>query len=122
MDNVLPEGTEDQSGTSPRGEPLGRSVHVRRYECIRKSPQHYDPGFGSARERKKDSFASIVYMIQDEDLNKIVDTYDILLLLAEWDAEYCMDAPSKFHMREYYVLKSQLYDTDTPTYTEALSG
>ena len=78
MDNVRPEGTEDQSDTSPSREALGRSVHVRRYECIRKSPQQYDPGFGSAREWKKDSVASIVYIIQDEDFNTIVDTYDIL--------------------------------------------
>ena len=27
-----------------------------------------------------------------------------------------------FHMIEYYVLKSQSHDTDTLTYTEALSG
>ena len=28
MDNVCPEGTEDQYVTSPRGEDLGRNVHV----------------------------------------------------------------------------------------------
>ena len=32
-----------------------------------------------------------------------------------------MDAPSAFHMREYYVLKSRRHDTDTPTYMKALS-
>ena len=47
---------------------------------------------------------------------------DILLLLAEWDLEYCMDTPSMFHMRESYVLKTQRHDPDTPTYMEALSG
>ena len=33
-----------------------------------------------------------------------------------------MDAPSTFNTREYDVIKSQSYDTDTPTYMEALSG
>ena len=61
-------------------------------------------------------------MIQDRDINSNVDTDDILSLLAEWDAEDCMDTPSTFHMREYYTLKSQSHDTDTPTYMEALSG
>ena len=42
--------------------------------------------------------------------------------MAEWDAEYCMDKPSTFHTRESYALKTQRYDSDTPTYMEALSG
>ena len=33
-----------------------------------------------------------------------------------------MYTPSTFHMREYYFLKSQSQDPDTPTYIEALSG
>ena len=33
-----------------------------------------------------------------------------------------MYTPSMFHMIEYYVLKSQSHDPDTPTYTEASSG
>ena len=33
-----------------------------------------------------------------------------------------MDTPSKFHKREYYVLKTQSHDPDTQTYMEALSG
>ena len=33
-----------------------------------------------------------------------------------------MFAPSKFHMREYYVLKSQIHFPVTPTYMESLSG
>ena len=45
---------------------------------------------------------------------------DILSLLAEWDEEDCMDTPKIFHMREYYVIKYQNHDTDTPTYMEAL--
>ena len=61
-------------------------------------------------------------MIQDKDLNINVDTDDILLLLAEWDAEDCMDTTSTFHMRESYVLKSQSHDPDTPMYMEVLSG
>ena len=32
-----------------------------------------------------------------------------------------MDTPSKFHIRKYYVLKTQSHDPDTPTYMEALS-
>ena len=51
-----------------------------------------------------------------------VDTDGILYLLAEWDAEDCMDTPSTFHMREYYALKTQGHDPGTPTYMQALSG
>ena len=122
MDNLRPGGTEDQSITYPSGEALGRNVHVRRSEHIRKSPQQYKPGFGAAREWNDEAVASIAYMIQDGYLNSNVDTDFILSLLAEWDAEDCMDTPSMFHMRESYVLKSQSHDPDTPTYTKALSG
>ena len=121
MDNLRPEGTEDQSVTSPNGEALGRNVHVRCSERIRNSPQRYNPVFGAAIEWNNDAVASIVYMIQDRDLNRNVDTDDILSLLAEWDAEDCMDSPSTFNMRESYVLKIQSHDPDTPTYMEALS-
>ena len=99
MDNVCPEGTEDQYVTSPSGEALVRNVDVRRSEFIRNSPQRYNPGFGASREWKNDSVGSIVYMIQDKDLNSNVDTYDILSLLAEWDAEDCMYTPSTIHTR-----------------------
>ena len=61
-------------------------------------------------------------MIHNGDYDRNVDPDEILLLLADWDAEDCMDTPSTFHMGEYYVLKSQSHDTDTPTYMEALSG
>ena len=93
MDNVCPEGTEDQYVTSPSGEALVRNVHVRRYECIRNSPHQYNPGFGAAREWKNNAVASIVYMIRYRDLNRNIDTDAILSLLAEWYAEYCMDTP-----------------------------
>ena len=53
----------------------------------------------AAREWKNDNVASIVYMIQDRDLNNNVDTDDILSLLAERDTEYCMDTLSTFHMK-----------------------
>ena len=82
MDNVCPEGTEDQYVTSPSGEALGKNFHVRRSERIRNSPQRYNPGLGSAREWKNDAVASIVYMIQDRVINSNVDTDDILSLLA----------------------------------------
>ena len=61
-------------------------------------------------------------MIQDRDINSNVDTDDIISLLAEWDVEYCMYTPSTFHMRESYVIKSQIHYLDTPMYMEALSG
>ena len=61
-------------------------------------------------------------MIQDRHINRNVDTNDILSLLAEWDAEDCMDRPSTFHMIESYAIKTQSHDPDTPTYMEALSG
>ena len=65
MDNVCPEGNENQYVTSPSGEALGRNVNVRSSECIRNSPKRYNPGFGDAKEWKNDAVASIVYMIQD---------------------------------------------------------
>ena len=68
MENVRPEGTEEQSVTSPSGEALGRNANLRRSERIRKSPHRYNPGFGAAREWKNDDVSSIVYMIQDKDL------------------------------------------------------
>ena len=46
MDNVRPEGTEDQYVTSPSGEALGRNVHVRRSELIINSPQRYTQDLG----------------------------------------------------------------------------
>ena len=52
MESVRPEDTEHQSVTYPSGEALGRNVHVRRSERIRKSPQQYDPGFGDNKEWK----------------------------------------------------------------------
>ena len=122
MDNVCPDGNENQYVTSPSGEDLGRNVNVRRSECIRNVPQRFNPGFGAAREWKNDSVASIVYMIQDRDFDSSVDTDDILSLLAEWDAKDCMDTPSMFHMRESYALKTQSHDPDTPTYMEAFSA
>ena len=60
-------------------------------------------------------------MIQDRDLDSNIDTDDILFLMAEWDAEDCMDTPSTFRMKESYALKTQIHDPDTPTYMEALS-
>ena len=78
MENVRPEGTEDQYVTSPNGESLGSNVHVGSSERIRNSPQRYKSGFGAAREWKNDAVASIVYMIQDRDLNRNVDTDDII--------------------------------------------
>ena len=95
---------------------------MRRSERIRKSPERYNPDFGAARECKNDAVASIVYMIQDRDFDSNVDTDDIISLLAEWDAEDCMNTPSTFRMRESYALKTQSHGPDTPTYTEALSG
>ena len=61
-------------------------------------------------------------MIQFGYLNINEDKYEIILVLADWDAKVCMDAPSTFHMRESYALKSQIHDPDTPTFMEALSG
>ena len=99
MDNMCPDGNENQYFTSPSGEAFGRNVNVRRSELIRNSPQRYKPVFGAAREWKNNAVASIVYMIQDMYFDSNVDTDDILLLLAEWDAEDFMDTPSTFHMR-----------------------
>ena len=121
MDNVRPEDTEDQYVTSPKGENLGRNIHVRRSEPIRNSPQRYNPGSGASIECNNDNVSSIVCMIQDRDLNSNVDMNDIILLLDEWYAENCMDTPSTFRLRDSYVLNYQSHDPDTPTYMEALS-
>ena len=69
---------------------------------------------------KVDDVASKSYIIQYGYHNRNVDTDDTLFLLSEWDEKYCMDVLPMFHMRKYYVLKSQSHDTDTPTYMEAL--
>ena len=53
---------------------MGRNFNVKRSERIINSPQRYNPGFGAAREWKNDAVASIVYMIQDTNLNINVDT------------------------------------------------
>ena len=87
MDNVRPEGTEDQCVTCPSGEALGRNAHARHSKCIRNSPRRYNPGFGAAREWKNDAVASIFYMIQDGDFNNNIDTDDILSLLAHFNTE-----------------------------------
>ena len=50
MDNVCPDGNENQYGTSPNGEALVSNVNVRRSKHIRNSPQRYKPVFGAARE------------------------------------------------------------------------
>ena len=120
MDNIRPEGTEDQSVTSTSREALGRNIHARRSKRIKKYPQRYETGFGDFRVRKSEDVTSIVYIVQYGYLNRNVNMDDILLLMAEWYAKECMDAPSTFHMREYYVIKPQIYDPDTPTYMEAL--
>ena len=63
MDNVHPEGSEDQSATSPSVASLGSNIHVRHSENIRNVPQRYYPGFGAARECNNDNVSSIVYKI-----------------------------------------------------------
>ena len=56
---------------------------MRRSKRIRNSPQQYNPGFGTAREWNNDAITSIVYMIQDRDLDRNVDKDNILSLLGE---------------------------------------
>ena len=96
---MCPDGNENQYVTSPSGEALGNNVYVSCSERIGISLQRYNPGFGAAREWKNDDVASIVYMTPDRDHNSNVDTDDILSILAEWDAEYCMYTQSTFHIR-----------------------
>ena len=55
MDNVCPDGNENQYVKSPSGEALVRNVNVRRSERIRNFPQRFNPGFGAAREWKNDA-------------------------------------------------------------------
>ena len=101
---------------------MGSNVHVRCSKRIINSPLRYNPGFGDAREWKNENVESILYMIQYRYIKSNVDTDDILSLLAEWNAEDCMNKPSTFHMRESYALKTQIHDPDTPMYMEALLG
>ena len=122
MENVRPEGTEEQYFISPSGEALEGNFHVRSSKCIRKSPHRHDPGFGAAREWNNYAAVSMIYMIQDGDLNINVDMDEAPSSLDEFDAEDFIDAPSMFHMRESYVIRSQIHDPDHPTYMEAISG
>ena len=46
VDNVCPDGNENQYVTSPSGESLGRNVNVRRSERIRNFPQRFTPDLG----------------------------------------------------------------------------
>ena len=48
MDNVRPEGTEEQYFTSPSREALERNAHMRRYERTRKSTHPYNQLFVAA--------------------------------------------------------------------------
>ena len=75
-----------------------RNVHVRNYNHIIISPQRYGQVFGAERELKSENVASLVYIIHDGGYNKNVCTDKILLLMVEWDVEYCMDAPLTIHM------------------------
>ena len=54
--------------------------------------------------------------------DKYLDKEMIILLLAEWNTEDCMDAPPMIYMREPHDLKSQIHYPDAPTYVELLSG
>ena len=91
MRNICLEGPEDQSVTSTSGEDLGRNLHMGRSGRIRKSLKQYDPGFWAARQWNSDAVLSILYMIQYVGFNGNVDTDDIVSLLAELYAEYCIN-------------------------------
>ena len=72
---------------------MERNFHIRRYKRIIKYPQQYDPIFGAARDCDSGDVASIVNMIQDGGFDINTDTDYILLLLNEWDTDYCIDMP-----------------------------
>ena len=108
MENLRPEGIEYEYVTSPSEEDLVRNVYVRLSNPIRKSPQRYDPGFGAGKEWNIDAFSRSLYIICDGYCNINVDKDKVLPLLTE------LDAPSTIHMREYYSLKYQSHDPDTP--------
>ena len=99
MESLIPGGNEYQYFTYPSGEALGINVHMNFSERIIKYPQWYDTGFGYSREWNSEAVSNIVYMIQYGHFNINADTDEILSLLDEWDSEYCMNAPSKFHTR-----------------------
>ena len=90
MENERSEGTEEQHFKYPSEESLVRDFHVRHYNCIRKYPQNFDPGYGVTRYCNIDYVASLVYMIHYGHYGRNVDMDKILYLLAEWDVEYCM--------------------------------
>ena len=68
----------------------------------------------AAREWKIDNVSIIVYMIQYGYLNRNIDIDEIVSLLTEWEVEDFVYAPSKFHVRKYFDLKSQIHDPDNP--------
>ena len=65
-------------------------------EGIVRYSQQYDLGFGADIQWKNNVVSSIVFTIQDSNLNSDVNMDEIAFLLFEWYAEYFMDAPSAF--------------------------
>ena len=74
-------------------------------------PQRFNPEFGAATEWKSNAVANIVYMIQDRDYDRNVDTNKDPIVTG-WVGR-----------REIsYAIKTQSHDPDIPIYMEALSG
>ena len=116
MENDRPEGTKYQYVTYTGGEALGKYVNLRGSNHNRKTPQRFDPGFEDSRKWNSYAVATLVYMIKSGDYDKNIDTDEILSLMAYWDAEDSMDAKSRFHNREFYVLRLKSHNPNTQTY------
>ena len=95
---------------------------MRRSKSIRKSPHKNEPVFGAARECKSNTVASFIYTVCGRDYDSNAHTNKILSLLAEWHEESFIDAPLTLHTRESCSLKSQIHDSNTPTYMNSISG
>ena len=119
MDNGCSEGTQERSVTSPKGEALGRDVHTRHSECNKEKPQRFDPGSGDAREWNNDTVAILVLIIQSRYYVSNIDIDEIISLLDDLGAKYCMYNPLIFHMRESYAIRSHIHDNDNPKFMEA---
>ena len=56
--------------------------------------QCFDTVVGAEREWNSDDDSNLVYMLRYEYSDNNVDTDEILCLLSDWYAEYCIDAHS----------------------------
>ena len=57
-----------------------------KFQLQQETTHHIDPGFGDTRLKKSENIENSVYIIQNGDCDSNIDTYDILYLLAYFNA------------------------------------